>query len=232
MKFPDNSKVAVLLLFALSNSAYATGMLPETSVVVIEQSDGEAAINVKNTDSYPALLLTTLISIDDDKDVPLTITPPAARVEPGKSQRVRFILTSNEPLTTERLMRVTFDGVPPQIKGNNEVRMSVRQNLPVIVRPAGLEKDYAPWKKLNWKINKSSLIVSNPSPYVVRLGEEVETLPGNTFWNLPNNYILPGQILTINPTNEKKFETATKVRISPATTWGYTVDHYDAALIR
>lgn len=222
---------AAAMLLPFSHS-YATGMVPETSVVVVEEADGEGAINIKNTDDFPVLLLTTLQNINEDKENFLIVTPPAARVEPGKSQRVRFMLTAKEPLTTERLKRVIFEGVPPQQLGKNEVRMTVRQNLPVIIRPAGLEKDQTPWKRLSWKIMDGSLTVSNSSPYVVRLGQAVQTLPDNTYWMLPNTYVLPGQTLILKPDGKKLVGRSALVRISPATTWGYTVDFYDAPLNR
>lgn len=225
-------KTAAATLLLASIYSHATGMVPETSVVIVEQSDGEGAINIKNTDTFPVLLLTSLDNIKDDTATLLTVTPPAARVEPGKTQRVRFIMTSKEPLKTERLKRVIFEGVPPQQKGKSEVRMTVRQNLPVIIRPAGLEKDLTPWKHLTWKLSNNSIIVSNPSPYVVRLGQGIQTLPDNTTWSLPSSYVLPGQTLTLTPDGNKKVGTATQVRISPATTWGYSVDTYDAVLTR
>lgn len=230
MKYSSFFKAGAAVLCLASTGAHATGAVPETSVVIVEQDDGEGAINVLNTDAFPVLLLTTLIDIPDDPENLLIITPPAARVEPGKTQRVRFIMTSKEPLKTERLKRVTFDGVPPQQKGKSEVRTTVRQNLPVIIRPAGLERDLTPWKHLTWTLKDNSLTVNNPSPYVVRLGQGVQTLPDNTSWILPNAYVLPGQTLTVTPENGKKTGTAQQVRISPATTWGYTVDTYDATL--
>ncbi|RTF43321.1 fimbria/pilus chaperone family protein [Serratia marcescens] len=232
MKISSLFKFGAVALCLLSAGVHATGMVPETSVVIVEQADGEGAINIKNTDAFPVLLLTTLVDTADDKENLLAVTPPAARVEPGKTQRVRFIVTGKTPLKTERLKRVTFEGVPPQQKGKNEVRMTVRQNLPVIIRPAGLEKDLAPWKRLTWTLSGDALTVSNPSPYVVRLGQGVQTLPDNTNWVLPNSYVLPGQTLTIKPDGNKKPGAAQQVRISPATTWGYTVDSYDATLSR
>ncbi|MHA7845302.1 fimbria/pilus chaperone family protein [Serratia sp. D1N4] len=230
MTYTSLFKTSAIALLLASVGAQATGMVPESSVVIVDQGDGEGAINVKNTDAFPVLLLTTLENIKDDTETLLTVTPPAARVEPGKSQRVRFIMTSKTPLKTERLKRVIFEGVPPQQKGKSEVRMTIRQNLPVIIRPAGLEKDLAPWKHLTWKLSGNSMVVSNPSPYVVRLGQGVQTLPDNTNWTLPNTYVLPGQTLTLTPDGNKKAVAAQQVRISPATTWGYTVNSYDAPL--
>lgn len=205
-------------------------MVPETSVVIVEEGDGEGAINIKNTDTTPVMLLTTLAYTVDDKQLLLTVTPPVARVEPGKIQRVRFMLTTKEPLKTERLQRVIFEGMPPQQKGKSEVRMTVRQNLPVLIRPKGLEKDPAPWKRLVWKQSGDSLVVNNPSPYVVRLGQGVKTLPGGGDWTLPNSYVLPGQTLTLKTQGKKPAGVAQQVQISPATTWGFTVNTYDAPL--
>lgn len=225
-------KILFFLLFVLPSLSYATGMLPDSSVVIIEEDEQEGALNIKNTDDYPVLLLTTLHNIPDDQQSLITVTPPAARVEAGKTQRVRFMLTSNEPLKTERLKRVTVEGIPPQQKGKSEVRMTVRQNLPVIIRPTGLEKDLSPWKRLNWKLDGNSLQVKNDSPYVVRLAQVVQTLPDKTVWQLPNSYVLPGQKFTLQPDGARKTGTSSQVRISPATTWGFTVDTYDAPLTR
>ncbi|SUI51452.1 putative fimbrial chaperone protein [Serratia quinivorans] len=128
-------RYGALALCLFSALAQASGVVPDSSVVIVEAADGEGTINVQNTDPYPVLLLTTLVPLPQDKAPLLTVTPPAARVEPGKSQSVRFLLTDKTPLSTERLMRVIFEGVPPQQKDKSEVRMTVRQ------KPAA---DYSP----------------------------------------------------------------------------------------
>lgn len=231
MLFFSSLRYGALVLSLFSTTALASGVVPDSSVVIVEGADGEGSINVKNTDPYPVLLLTQLENIPEDSESLLTVTPPAARVEPGKSQSVRFLLTTKTPLKTERLKRVTFEGVPPQQKGKSEVRMTVRQNLPLIIRPAGLARDEAPWKHLVWQLTAGKLTVSNPSPYVVRLGQGVQTLPGNSVWMLANSYVLPGQALTLTQNGNKAPGSDTQVRISPATTWGFSVDHYDALLV-
>lgn len=223
-------KILTAALWVVSSFTYAAGMVPETSVVIVEAADGEGSINIRNTDNLPLLLTTTLENIPQDTDELLIVTPPAARVEPGKSQRVRFMLTSKEPLKTERLKRVIFEGIPPQQKGKTEIRMTIRQNLPVIIRPAGLARVDAPWEKLIWKFSGGNMVVSNPSPYVVRLDQGIKTLPDNTNWKLPNSYVLPGQTLTLTPDGGRVLGTARQVRISPATTWGFSVNSYDALL--
>lgn len=230
MKISTHLKLGAVSLLFLSGFASASGMVPETSVVIVEQSDGEGSINLKNTDSFPVMLITTLQNTQDDKARLLTVTPPAARVDPGKSQRIRFMLTNPEPLKTERLERVLFEGIPPQQKNSSQVRMTVTQNLPVLIRPAGLARDSAPWKHLTWKKQGSNLVVSNTSPYVVRLAQGVQTLPDNARWMLPATYVLPGQTFTLKADGGHASNSANQVRISPASTWGYSVDTYNAPL--
>ncbi|RSB24210.1 fimbria/pilus chaperone family protein [Enterobacter cloacae] len=233
MNFSVFCAAFVAALWLSSTEVQATGVLPESSVVIVEEGNGEGGINLQNTDSFPVLLLTALQDIELDTEKLLVVTPPAARVEPGKTQRVRFILTAKTPLKTERFRRVVFEGVPPQEKNKNVVRMTVRQNLPVIIRPAGLVHDDAPWKRLVWSMKDGELNVNNPSAYVIRLGQGVTTLPDQVTWMLPHTYILAGQKLTLRRSAKRSnasTATASQVRISPATTWGFTVDSYEAQL--
>jgi P pilus assembly chaperone PapD len=225
-----NKRLGWWLFLLLSGLCQASGVVPETSVVIVEESSGEGAINLVNTDAWPVLMLTRLQDVAGDQEKLLMVTPAATRVEPGKTQRIRFMLTSETPLKTERLKRVIFEGIPPQTRGKNEVRMTVRQNLPLIIRPAGLQKDPAPWKHLRWQASDAGLVVSNPSPYVVRLSQSVLALPCQQIWALPQAYVLPGQKLTLTPGSVRDHCSMRAVRLSPATTWGFSVDNYDAPL--
>ncbi len=49
-------------------------MVPETTLLVIEESHS-GVMNVKNTDSNPALLYTTVVDLPDDNGVKLDVTP-------------------------------------------------------------------------------------------------------------------------------------------------------------
>lgn len=92
--------------------AAADGMLPETTVVLLYEEQGEATMNVKNTDAAPALLHSVVHNMPEDVEPLLIVTPPITRVEAGETQLVRFISTLKEPLKTQRLKRVTFEGIP------------------------------------------------------------------------------------------------------------------------
>src|SRR3546814_5665196 len=92
--------------------AFATGMEPETSVVILNEADGETSINVKNTDGTISLLHSVIENTPEDKDALVLLTPPVARVEPGETQLVRFLLKSgrSEEHTSElqSLMRISY----------------------------------------------------------------------------------------------------------------------------
>jgi P pilus assembly chaperone PapD len=217
-------------LWCGATGALADGMVPDTSVVIVHEADGEAAVSVTNTDSKLALLHVTLEDIPEDKDTLLFVTPPLARVEPGKSQLVRFILQSAEPLKTQRLKRVIFEGMPQQRTsaevGRAQVGVTVRQNLPVILHPKGLAPNRTPWLGLTWHLENDRLSVRNPTPYVVRLGQELQLLPGTGSAMLPRTYVLPGETLTVTTQGGG----ATTVRLQPATVYGFAVAPHDAPI--
>ncbi|MDI2593915.1 fimbria/pilus chaperone family protein [Pseudomonas sp. N3-W] len=219
-----------LLSLVLSCSAQADGMVPETSVVIVYEAEGEAAVSVTNTDAKVSLLHVTLENVPEDTESLLVVTPPLARVNPSASQLVRFILQNPQPLRTQRLKRAIFEGMPQDREateaGHARVGVTVRQNLPVIIHPKGLATNRTPWTGLSWSLKNNELSVLNDTPYVVRLAQELQLLPGKDKAMLPRTYILPGEHLTVGvPT-----QSANTVRLQPATVYGFAVAAYDAPI--
>jgi len=233
--FLDVIKTVPILLAAglfTSSVAHASGMLPETSVVILNEADGETSMNVKNTDSTPTLLYTSLQNLPDDQEPLLVVSPPVARVEPDETQLVRFILQSKVPLKTQRLKRVIFEGIPQKSgEGGVKVTMNVRQNLPVIIHPKNLAINREPWKLLEWSLQGNSLVIKNNSAYVVRLAQAVELQPNKVAVDIGKTYILPGEVLNAAVTLGAG-PAPTTVKLSPATVYGFSVDTYDAPLAR
>jgi P pilus assembly chaperone PapD len=214
----------------LTIQAQADGMVPNTSVVIVDEADGEASVSVTNTDANLALLHVTLEDIEEDREPLVFVTPPLARVEASKTQLVRFILQTEKPLVTQRLKRVIFEGIPqgkPEAQaGQARVGVTVRQNLPVILHPKGLAPNRTPWTDLQWSLQDGQLNVRNDTPYVVRLGQEVQLLPSAGLAMLPKTYVLPGEHISI----KAPVGAATQVRFQPATVYGFAVPHYEAPI--
>jgi P pilus assembly chaperone PapD len=229
ISFPRLAKTAATLAVLCASAAHATGVIPETSVVVLDLAEGESTINVKNSESTPTLLHTSIENIPEDKEPLVIVTPPIARVEAGESQLVRFISQAKTPPKVERLKRVIFEGIPQRDDtGTAKISMTIRQNIPLIVHPKGLAKEDEPWKKLTWSVDGQHLLVKNSSPYVVRMDQKVLLQPSGALATLPRAYVLPGDELNMEIKGDAA--TSTGVRIFPATVYGFSVPHFDAQL--
>lgn len=222
----------LLVTSLIATGAHAAGMIPETSVVILNEVNGEATINIKNSDSRPALLYSQILPVENDDENLIVLTPPVARVDPGETQAIRFLLQTTEPLKVQRLRRVVFEGIPPKDDSAGvRVNMNVRQNLPVIIHPKDLPMDKEPWRRLKWSIQNSKLQVTNPDAYVVRLDQAITLMPSNSIVQLPRSYLLPGEVITLDVPSDT-LNTLKNIILSPATVYGYTVDKYTAPVSR
>ncbi len=78
-----NTLITAALLSA-SVAVHAEGMVPETSLLIIDEATHSGTINVKNTDSHPSLLYTNVVDLPDDTGLKLIATQPVVRLELGK----------------------------------------------------------------------------------------------------------------------------------------------------
>lgn len=209
--------------------SFASGMVPETSLLLINEQQNGGSMNVKNTDAHPSLLYTNIIDLPDDKDIHVIVTQPVTRVDSGEVQRLRFILQSNSPLKVEHLKRVTFEGIPPRTKDGHQVAISIRQNLPVLIHPADLPVVSDVWKKLKWSVSGNTVTVKNDSPYVVRLNQNFNMKPSQITLKLKQTYILPGESFCIQSShlldNEKQ------VQIFPVSRYGVETPDFTADIV-
>jgi len=209
---------------------HATGMVPETTVLLIDEEKGGASMNVKNTDNKAALLYTTVQEPDGSpiKGATLVVTQPIVRLEAGQTQRVRFVLNTTEPLQVQQYKRVIFEGIPQaKAPGKKQITTTIRQNLPVIIHPKGLPVFTTPWEKLDWSATGSTLTVTNPSAYVVRLSPEVVMQPSGITGSLGKTWILPGETLSLSL---KSASTDKQVKLFPASRYGFDIGGYVAAV--
>jgi P pilus assembly chaperone PapD len=213
--------------------AHSAGMVPETSVVIIDAGQGEGTINVTNTDPEAALLYTTLERLEGDEEELLVVNPTITRVEAGQSQRVRFIFQSDQPLTVQRLQRVNFESIAQRrADGTTGVALQIAQNLPVLINPADLPRKKDPWSLLQWSLAGEQVRVSNMSRYVVRLHQQVLLNPGEVSLSLPRTYLLPGQTELLPLPAGWRPAPQTQVKIYPASVYGYQVGEYETVLVQ
>lgn len=229
--------ISILLIFIgiYSGKSNATGVIPDTTVLIISEETDISHMGVKNTENEPLLLITTILDVPEDKGVTVLALPAVTRIEANGRQIVRFILDkSSAPLKFQHMKRVQFEGIPMVQTGDGKssVKVSVRQNIPVIISPIGLKQDLEPWRYLELKWNNGEITLSNPSPYVIRLSQNISILPSSLIIKvLPRTYILPGEKFNLNipyriPDN------VNSVQIFPASPYGFDVPPYNVTLNR
>lgn len=222
-------------LLAFQTLASATGVVPDTPLLVISEDTGTAQMGVKNTQDEPLLLLTTIVDIPEDKGATVFALPAVTRIEGNKRQVIRFVLDkSDAPLKVQHLKRVTFEGIPtarPEGESSS-VKIIIRQDLPVVISPAGLKQDPEPWKNLNLKWADGKLTLSNPSAYVIRLSQIVSVTPDAPALKiLPRPFVLPGESFSVDiPTGVP--DGIKTLQIFPASPYGFDVPPFDAPLTR
>lgn len=213
----------------LANAAGAAGVVPESSVLIVDEATGEGTMTVQNTDTAPVLLYSAIENVAEDTEELLVVTPPMARLEAGQSQLVRFMLTRKGPLATQRLKRATFEGIPFARDADNQVQTTFRQNIPVIIQPRGLEKLKDPWTRLSASVDGGKLRLCNDSSYVVRMAQQARLDSGNVNLPLPKTYLLPGERFELPLAGKHAAATGT-VTIWPATVYGYAAGQHAITL--
>jgi len=226
---PLASAITTLILLSAMPFCHASGVRPETATVIIDEAERGGSINVTNTESLPVLLQTRIRDLPDDKGPTLIVTQPVTRLEPGQTQRVRFVMNSDTPLKVEHIKRVSFEGVAEKRGNSSQVRLGVRQDLPVIIVPAGQKRVRSDlWTDLKWSVAGDHLRVRNGGKSVIRLSPGVKV--GSIPVTLKKSYILPGETLNAALPPGKRLAPNVKVSFSPVTRYGFSVGKQTAPL--
>jgi len=225
-------KLFFSLLFSLPSllffhSVFAV-MQPQSSMILINEEKGGGSINVTNTDDREALLYVKVIDLDDDKQPQVVVTQPVVRVGAGQTQRVRFLLSSQQPLSVEHIKRVTLEGLPLISEpGKNKVNINVRQNLPLIIRPRTLVAAADPWKALAWSVGGEKMTVHNATAYVIRLGQDITLIPSGQKAKITKSYLLPGETLAVAVSDARALANMSKVRFETLSQYGFDTGKVD-----
>ncbi|MGH8037755.1 MAG: fimbrial biogenesis chaperone [Stenotrophomonas sp.] len=144
-----------LLLHTLALTLGLATMLPANASVVIANTrvvykaeDRETTIKLNNAGRAPALTQSWIDAGNpkaspSDSNAPFTVTPPVARIDPGKAQTLRIFYTG-EPLPKDResVFWLNVLEVPPKATGadaeHNKLQMAFRSRIKLFFRPTGL----------------------------------------------------------------------------------------------
>ncbi|AMP15572.1 molecular chaperone [Collimonas pratensis] len=127
---------SVLLMSALA--ANASVMLGGTRVVLNEK-DRQASIPLKNTGASPYVVQTWIDAGEGKNKVPLLVTPPLSRLDPGAENILRIVRISGDlPSDRETVFWLNVKEIPEKSDQVNVLQVAVRTRIKIFYRPAGL----------------------------------------------------------------------------------------------
>lgn len=177
---------AVLLMCLGMASAHAGIVLGGTRVVY-DGGKRDAALSITNPDTDPYAVQ---VWINDEKDdtttpVPFVANPPLFRLDPGKEQIVRIIVTPNDlPADRESVFYFNAQEIPVATDKPNMLKIALRTRIKLFYRPAAVKGNpMDALSSLTWEIRReagnSVLVVRNPSAFHISFigiriaGEEI-----------------------------------------------------------
>ncbi len=152
--------------------------------VIYNAKERETTVKLTNEGKVPALTQAWLDNGDPKAapsaiNVPFTVTPPVARIDPGRGQTLRIIYTGEPlPQDKESVFWLNVLEIPPKPSGDeadaNKLQLAFRTRIKFFFRPSGLkgEPGEAP-AQLVWRLAPSgkqpALEARNPTPYHVSI---------------------------------------------------------------
>lgn len=244
MKIKSLISAGVVALGLLSAVYAQASVVIAGTRVIYRAQETETTIKLTNEGKTPAL---TQVWIDkgDAKaapaaiEVPFTVMPPVARIDPGKGQTLRILYTG-EPLAQDRetVFWLNVLEIPPKPGPDqadaNKLQLAFRSRIKLFFRPAGLKgtADEAPGM-IRWRIvqsgGKPALEGSNPSAYHVSFSRIELAAGGRTARYEDGGMIGPGETRSFPLTGEVAQGPDARVRFNTINDYGGSA-HGEAAL--
>ncbi|MCU6306634.1 fimbrial biogenesis chaperone [Enterobacter quasiroggenkampii] len=155
----------------------------------------EVSLSVHNPDSAPYLIQTVVDNLNDDpQKPPFIITPPLYRLDGGKENLMRIIMSGSLPQDKESMYWLRVKAIPSAPREKNTLQIAVATSIKLIYRPEVL-KDINVEKeseKLRWRVSGNKLEITNPTPCFINFNEII--VAGKKLQNV--SYAAPGTTTT------------------------------------
>jgi chaperone protein EcpD len=189
MNFLSRALCAAALIAAGLNSANA-GVQINGTRVIYPASQREVSLSMVN-DGKSARLIQAWVDSGDARErpentkAPFMVTPPMARVDPGKGQTLRIMFTGAElPQDRESVFWLNILEIPPKPQAGKKVdaedlnylQLAVRSRLKIFYRPAGLpDSPGTALGLLHWRLVREgegyAMECTNPSAFNVSFSD-------------------------------------------------------------
>jgi chaperone protein EcpD len=212
--------------------------------VIYNADESEATLKLSNEGKLPALVQSWIDAGDaqaapSTAEVPFTVAPPIARIDPARGQTLRIVYTGEPlPQDKESVFWLNVLEIPPKPGAAdadvNKLQLAFRSRIKLFFRPAHLKGSAADApEKIDWHLTQTrdrpALVAHNPTPYHVSLiliqlgsGEHVGTFDDGIM-------IGPGETRTIPLKGDVTAATDAKVHYRALNDFGGAVSG-DAAL--
>lgn len=186
MKVISRALCAMTVIAASFSSAYA-GVTINGTRVVYPADQREVSLSMVNDGTEARLVQAWVDSGDagerpESSKAPFVITPPMARVDPGKGQTLRIMFTgANLPQDRETVFWLNVLEIPPKPKAgtdkaDNYMQLAVRSRMKLFYRPKGLQgTPDAAADQLSWRLVSEgkgySVECTNNTPFNVSFSD-------------------------------------------------------------
>ena len=176
----------VLCLVLLMTSGVAAEVNSSVSRLVINEDRMKGILTLVNTGDSPRVVQlwvddNNLHAAPEDINLPLVVSPPVFRLNPGGTLDARVILTSRKDMAQDRetLYWLNIYQIPPNTKAStpgNQLVLPVRIRLKILIRPPSVPPRKADndnslkFSLLQTAAQQHELKVENPTKYYITLG--------------------------------------------------------------
>lgn len=179
-----------VIIMAASLNANATINIGGTRLLY-DGAKKEVSLSVHNPDSTPYLIQTVVDNLTNDpQKPPFIITPPLYRLDGGKENLMRVIMSGSLPQNKESMYWLRVKAIPSAPREKNTLQIAVATSIKLIYRPAAL-KDINVEKesgKLSWRVSGNQLEITNPTPCFINFNDII--VAGKKLQNV--SYAMPG----------------------------------------
>ncbi|UBM09479.1 fimbria/pilus periplasmic chaperone [Cupriavidus metallidurans] len=221
-----------------AGNANASVVMSGTRIIYSAQ-EHEVTVKLTNDGKVPAVTQVWIDNGDPDADpatiaVPFTVTPPMARIDPGKTQTLRILYTG-QPLAQDKesVFWLNLLEIPPkpgkELADTNTLSLAFRSRFKLFYRPSSLKGEAADAPaRLTWRVvrdGKSAVVeASNPTPYFVSISELELGAVGQSAAKADGAMVGPGETTRFKLTGSIPSGSDTAVRYHAINDWGGEIE--------
>lgn len=164
--------------------------------VLYDGARKEASLSVHNHDKSPYLIQSVVNNLDNNtQKTPFVITPPLYRLNGGKENLMRIIMSGSLPQNKESMFWLRVKAIPSAPREKNTLQIAVATSIKLIYRPEMLKDINVEREstKLTWRVAGNKLEITNPTPCFINFNEII--VAGKKLANV--SYIAPGITTTV-----------------------------------